>query len=127
MDSELLLKIIGYLGMYLHLGIYWVFPRLPFGIVAYAFTLILDNLCRNSCILFGPSIFMITLLKNNCICSKRYKNKLNFRASFVRVKWRHKDIGESKRSFNSRRVGGGGGWQSTCLLLEATMTRQLHN
>ena len=48
MDSELLLKITGYLGMYL--GIYWVFPRLPFGIVAYAFTLILDNLCRNSCI-----------------------------------------------------------------------------
>ena len=28
----------------------WVFPRLPFGIVAYAFTLFLDNLCRNSCI-----------------------------------------------------------------------------
>ena len=27
-----------------------VFPRLPFGIVAFAFTLLLDNLCRNSCI-----------------------------------------------------------------------------
>ena len=27
-----------------------IFPRLPFGIVAYASTLSLDNLCRNSCI-----------------------------------------------------------------------------
>ena len=33
MDSELLL--------------YWVFPGLPFSIVAYAFTLFLDNLWRN--------------------------------------------------------------------------------
>ena len=41
MDSELLSVFI---------KIYWVFPRLPFGIVAYAFTLFLDNLCRNSCI-----------------------------------------------------------------------------
>ena len=38
MDSELLLKFIGY------------FPDYHFGIVAYAFTLFLDNLCRNSCI-----------------------------------------------------------------------------
>ena len=38
MDSELLKCLF---------KIYWVFPRLPFGIVAYAF---LDNLCRNSCI-----------------------------------------------------------------------------
>ena len=40
MDSELLTCLF---------KIYWVFPRLPFGIVAYAFTLFLDNLCRNSC------------------------------------------------------------------------------
>ena len=39
MDSELLLKC------------YWVFPRLPFSIVAYAFTRFLDSLCRNSCML----------------------------------------------------------------------------
>ena len=38
MDSELLLNLLG-------------IPRLhiPFGIVMYAFTLFLDNLCRNSC------------------------------------------------------------------------------
>ena len=41
MDSELLTCLF---------KIYRVFPRLPFGIVAYAFTLFLDNLCRNSCI-----------------------------------------------------------------------------
>ena len=38
MDSELLLKFIGYFRDY------------RFGIVAYAFTLFLVNLCRNSCI-----------------------------------------------------------------------------
>ena len=41
MDSELLTCLF---------KIYWVFPRLPFGIVAYAFTLSMGNLCRNSCI-----------------------------------------------------------------------------
>ena len=39
MDSELLLT-----------EIYCVFPKLPFGIVAYAFTLFFNNLCRNSLI-----------------------------------------------------------------------------
>ena len=34
----------------MYIQIYLVFPRLPFGIVVYAFTLFLDNLCRNSCI-----------------------------------------------------------------------------
>ena len=38
MDSELFIEI------------YWVFPRLPLGIVAYAFTPFLDNFCQNSCI-----------------------------------------------------------------------------
>ena len=37
-------------GSWAFIEIYWVFPRLPFGIVAYAFTLCLNNLCRNSCI-----------------------------------------------------------------------------
>ena len=36
-------------GFWALIEIYWVFPRLSFGIVAYAFTLFLDNLCRNSC------------------------------------------------------------------------------
>ena len=39
MDSELLLKFIGY------------FFRLPFGIDAYAFSLFLDIVCGNSCML----------------------------------------------------------------------------
>ena len=38
------------LSFNMFIKIYLVFPRPPFGIVAYAFMLFLDNLCRNSCI-----------------------------------------------------------------------------
>ena len=37
-------------GLWAFIKIYWVFPRLPLGIVAYTFTHFLDNHCRNSCI-----------------------------------------------------------------------------
>ena len=47
MDSELLTCLF---------KIYWAFPRLLFGIVAYAFRLFMDNLCRNSCILLAPVV-----------------------------------------------------------------------
>ena len=37
-------------------------PIIPIGIVAYAFTLLLDNLCRNSCIgLFDRSLLHMSL------------------------------------------------------------------
>ena len=44
--------------------IYCVFPRLPFGIVTYAFTLFLGNLCRNSCILLVLRSCGLILLEN---------------------------------------------------------------
>ena len=50
MDSELLLKFI-----------FRVFPRLPFGIVVYAFKLFLDNLCQNSCIRNAYLFFFIPI------------------------------------------------------------------
>ena len=44
------------MGSKLFIEIYWVFPRLLFGIVAYAFTLFWTTFVENDCILYRHSL-----------------------------------------------------------------------
>ena len=59
--------------------IYWVFPSLSIGIVAYAFTLFLDNLCRRTAV-YGEgtgysSTFLSSVLFDAALRSSKHPQK----------------------------------------------------